>query len=214
MIDAPAAKSESHGRVTIAGVTPTPDLILRAYREGVFPMADPTTGRIAWCSPDPRAILPLDSIHVPARLARSIKKFELASDRDFAGVVDGCAARPLTWISPDIRAAYIALHRAGHAHSVEAWSGGVLAGGVYGVAIGAAFMAESMFHRKTDAGKAALVGLLRHLARRGFELCDIQMTTPATVQFGAVEISRSTYMKRLRAAVERPVEWGTFDRSH
>ena len=171
-------------------------------------MADPVTGRIAWCAPDPRAILPLDSFHVPARLARSIRRFEMTSDRDFAGVVDGCAARPTTWISPEIRAAYVDLRRAGHAHSVEAWSEGVLAGGVYGVAIGAAFMAESMFHRKTDAGKAALVGLLRHLARRGFELCDIQMTTPATVQFGAVEISRSEYMKRLRAAVDRPIEWG------
>jgi len=190
--------------------TPTPDLILRAYREGVFPMADPTTGRIAWCSPDPRSILPLDAFHVPARLARAIRRFELTSDRDFEGVVDGCASRPMTWISPEIRAAYIALRRAGHAHSVEASWEGVLAGGVYGVAIGAAFMAESMFHRETDAGKAALVGLLRHLARRGFELCDIQMTTPATVQFGAVEISRSTYMKRLRDAVDRPIEWGKF----
>lgn len=195
-------------------MTPTPDLILNAYREGVFPMADPSTGRIAWCSPDPRAILPLDAFHVPARLERAIRRFKLTSDRDFGGVIDGCAARPLTWISPEIRAVYVALQRAGHAHSVEAWWDDRLEGGVYGVAIGAAFMAESMFHRKTDAGKAALVGLLRHLARRGYELCDIQMTTPATVQFGAVEISRSSYMKRLRAAVERPVEWGKFDGSH
>jgi len=190
-------------------VIPTPGQILQAYSAGIFPMAEPGTGRILWCSPDPRAILPLDDFHVPARLARSIKKFEMTTDRDFAGVIDGCAARPTTWISPEIRAVYIELHQMGHAHSVEAMSAGKLAGGVYGVAIGGAFMAESMFHRKTDAGKAALVGLLRHLARRGFELCDIQMTTPATLQFGAVEISRATYAMRLRAAIARPVEWGS-----
>jgi leucyl/phenylalanyl-tRNA--protein transferase len=185
----------------------TPEVILRAYREGVFPMADPLTGRLGWYSPDPRAILPLDGFHVPSRLAR--RKFELSSDRDFEGVIDACAARPATWISPEIRAAYVGLRKLGHAHSVEAVAAGKLVGGVYGVAIGAAFMAESMFHRKTDAGKAALVGLLRHLARRGFELCDIQMTTPATLQFGAVEIPRSEYLSRLRVAVARPVDWGT-----
>ena len=188
---------------------PTPGQILRAYAEGIFPMAEPGTGRILWCSPDPRAILPLDEFHVPARLARSIKKFELTSDRDFEGVIDGCAARPTTWISPEIRSVYIELHKMRAAHSVEAMSAGKLVGGVYGIAIGGAFMAESMFHRKTDAGKAALVGLLHHLARRGFELCDIQMTTPATAQFGAIEISRTAYAKRLRAAIARTVEWGT-----
>lgn len=192
----------------------TPDVILRAYREGVFPMADPVTGRMSWYSPDPRAILPLDAFHVPARLARAVRKFELASDRDFEGVIDACAARPVTWISPEIRAVYVELRKRGHAHSVEAMAAGKLAGGVYGVAIGRAFMAESMFHRKTDAGKAALVGLLRHLARRGFELCDIQMTTPATLQFGAVEIPRSEYLERLEAAVGRPLGWGTFDGAH
>ena len=177
-------------------------------------MADALTGRILWCSPDPRAILPLHAFHVPARLARAVRKFELTCDRDFEGVIDGCAARPTTWISPAIREVYVELRKEGVAHSVEAMAEGRLAGGVYGLAIGGAFMAESMFHRKTDAGKAALVGLLRHLARRGFELCDIQMTTPATLQFGAVEIPRSTYLKRLRGAVERNVEWGTFDGSH
>ena len=210
MVDAAPAKSKSHWRITIGNMTPTPGQILRAYREGIFPMAEPATGRILWCSPDPRAILPLDAFHVPARLARAVRKFELSSDGDFEGVIDGCAARPTTWISPEIRAVYVGLRKEGYAHSVEAMSEGKLAGGVYGLAIGAAFMAESMFHRKTDAGKAALVGLLRHLARRGFELCDIQMTTPATLQFGAVEISRTTYLKRLRAAVERSVDWGTF----
>lgn len=188
----------------------TPEVILRAYREGAFPMGDAATRRVLWYSPDPRAILPLDRFHVPARLGRSIRKFELTSDRDFEGVIDGCAARPLTWISPDIRAAYVELHRRGHAHSVEAWKDGALAGGVYGVAIASAFMAESMFHRATDAGKAALVGLVGHLARRGFLLCDIQMTTPATAQFGAAEIPRSVYLRRLREALERPVEWGKF----
>jgi leucyl/phenylalanyl-tRNA--protein transferase len=173
-------------------------------------MADPITGVVKWYLPDPRAILPLDAFHVPARLARALKKFELTSDRDFEGVIDGCAARPATWISPEIRDAYVELHREGHAHSVEAWKDGRLAGGVYGVAIGAAFMAESMFHRATDAGKAALVGLVGHLARRGFELCDIQMTTPTTRQFGAAEIPGSAYVKRLKAAIDRPVEWEPF----
>ena len=139
-----------------------------------------------------------------------MKQFEFAFDRDFEGVIDGCAARPATWISPEIRAAYLELHRKGHVHSVEAWKDGALAGGVYGVAIGAAFMAESMFHRVTDAGKAALVGLVGHLARRGFDLCDIQMTTTATRQFGAIEISATAYDRRLKAAVDRPVEWKPF----
>ncbi|HEY3225528.1 MAG TPA: leucyl/phenylalanyl-tRNA--protein transferase [Planctomycetota bacterium] len=189
----------------------TPESILGAYRQGAFPMADPASGSVSWYLPDPRAILPLDTFHVPRRLARALRKFDLTSDRDFEGVIDGCAARPASWISPELRAAYIGLHRAGHAHSVEAWAEGRLAGGIYGVAVGAAFMAESMFHRKTDAGKAALVGLLRHLARRGFELCDIQMVTPATAQFRPIEITGASYLRRLAAAVELDRPWGTFD---
>lgn len=188
----------------------TPRNILRSYREGIFPMANPDTGEITWHLPEPRSILPLDSFHIPARLARALKKFKLTSDRDFEGVIDGCASRPATWISPQIRGAYLELHREGHAHSVEAWKEGRLAGGVYGVAVGAAFMAESMFHRATDAGKAALVGLVAHLARRRFELCDIQMTTGATLQFGAVDLPIATYMRRLKAAIDRPVEWMPF----
>lgn len=189
----------------------TPESILGAYRQGAFPMADPASGQVSWYLPDPRAILPLDAFHVPRRLARALRHFELTSDRDFAGVIDGCAARPASWISPELRHAYIALFGGGHAHSVEAWSEGALVGGVYGVAVGAAFMAESMFHRRNDAGKATLVGLLRHLARRGFDLCDIQMVTPATAQFRPVEIPGAAYLGRLAVAVERERPWGAFE---
>jgi len=188
----------------------TPESILGAYRQGAFPMADPATGAVSWYRPEPRAILPTDGWHLPRRLKRSVRKFELTSDRDFEGVIDGCAARPASWISPELRAAYLALHRAGHAHSVEARAEGKLVGGIYGVAIGAAFMAESMFHRATDAGKAALVGLLQHLSARGFHFCDIQMVTPATVQFQPIQIPNTAYIRLLEGAVDLDRPWGTF----
>ena len=168
------------------------------------------TREIYWTSPDPRGILPLDGFHVPVRLNRTIKTFHVTCDRNFEGVIDGCADRALTWITPEIRELYVELHKQGHAHSVEAWKDGKLAGGVYGVAIGSAFMAESMFHRARDAGKVALVCLVRHLIRRGYGLCDIQMVTPATLKFGAIEIRRTVYLRRLKALVHVPLEWGTF----
>ena len=185
----------------------TPEIILAAYRLGLFPMADPATGEIAWFAPDPRGILPLDGFHLPRRLARSMKRFELTTDRDFPAVLDGCAARPATWISDEIRGAYLGLFKSGHAHSVEARLDGEIAGGIYGVAIGGAFMAESMFHRRTDAGKAALVGLIERLRARGYGLCDIQMVTPATAQFGAVTVPREEYRLLLSRAMTLTPTW-------
>lgn len=187
-------------------MTLTPAAILAAYRRGLFPMADSTDGRLGWYEADPRGVIPLDAYHVPARLRRYMKSFEFAVDRDFEGVIDGCT-RPVTWISPEIRRAYVALHRQGHAHSVEAWKHGRLAGGLYGVRIGGAFMAESMFHRESNASGAALATLLERLKSRGFALLDIQQVLPNTARYGAVEIPRDEYMRRLDAALKLTPSW-------
>jgi leucyl/phenylalanyl-tRNA--protein transferase len=189
-----------------AAVNLTPAMILSAYRRGLFPMADPTDGRLAWYEADPRGVIPLDAAHIPSRLRRYMKQFEFAVDRDFEGVVDGCA-RPVTWISPEIREAYVALHRQGDAHSVEAWKGGKLAGGLYGVRIGGAFMAESMFHRESNASGAALATLIDRLKEGGYALLDIQQVLPNTARFGAVEIPRDEYLRRLEAALKLNPPW-------
>ena len=182
--------------------------ILSAYRVGRFPMADPDTGKIGWYSPDARGIVPLDAFHVPRTVRQVMKRFVLTTDRAFESVIDGCAARVPTWISKEVRDAYVELFRRGNAHSVESWVGNDLAGGLYGVHIGGAFMAESMFHRRTDGSKVALVALIERLRSRGFVLCDIQMVTSHTARFGAIEISRWEYQQRLEAAVALPVTWG------
>jgi leucyl/phenylalanyl-tRNA--protein transferase len=180
--------------------------ILAAYRRGLFPMADPFDGRLEWYEADPRGIIPLDAFHAPRRLLRYMKQFEFAFDRNFEGVIDGCA-RPVTWISSEIREAYVALHRQGHAHSVEAWKGGRLAGGLYGVHIGGAFMAESMFHVASNASGACVVTLVEHLRARGFALLDIQQVLPNTARFGGVEISRTEYLRRLEGALKVSPSW-------
>lgn len=184
-----------------------PALLVRAYRDGLFPMAL-EDGRIGWFSPDPRGILPLDTFHVPSRLARVVRsrRFEIRVDTAFGDVMRACADRrddDGTWISAEILAGYEALHRAGLAHSVEAWRGGQLAGGLYGVHIGAAFFGESMFHRETDASKVALVALVERLIAGGFTLLDTQWVTPHLQQFGAVEIPRADYLRRLALALRR-----------
>ncbi|MCC6740803.1 MAG: leucyl/phenylalanyl-tRNA--protein transferase [Planctomycetia bacterium] len=186
-----------------------PGDVLAAYRVGWFPMAKSREGPIAWVDPDPRAILPLDAFHCPRRLAQTIRAgtFKVTTDTAFEAVIDGCA-RPETWISAEVRAAYVALHRSGHAHSVECWKAGRLAGGVYGVLVGGAFMAESMFHAVRDASKVALAALVGHLRRIGVALCDVQFTTAHLEQFGAVEIPRVEYRRRLAAAVAREAPWG------
>jgi leucyl/phenylalanyl-tRNA--protein transferase len=184
-----------------------PALLVRAYREGIFPMAL-EDGEIGWFSPDPRGILPLETFHVPARLNRTMRRsaFEVRIDADFEGVMRACAAdrEEGTWISEEIVDGYTALHRLGLAHSIEVWQGGLLAGGLYGVHLGGAFFGESMFHRVTDASKVALTALVDRLTRRGFTLLDIQWVTPHLEQFGAIEIPRPEYLRRLRRALERP----------
>ena len=182
------------------------ELLLHAYRNGVFPMAM-DGGEIGWFSPDPRAVIPLDDrFHIPHGLRRALKKqrFEIRVDTAFGQVVDGCAQRRETWISQEIRASYLNLHALGHAHSVEAWHEGQLAGGLYGVSIGGAFFGESMFHEVTDASKVALHALVERLRLRGFKLLDTQWTTSHLRTFGTFEMPRSEYLGRLRMAVDLP----------
>ena len=185
-----------------------PELLLQGYRLGVFPMAMPDDS-IAWFSPDPRAIIPLQGFHVPHGLRRvALKKtFEIRIDHRFGEVIRGCAKRKDTWINREIIETYEELHALGFAHSVEAWKDGKLAGALYGVAVGGAFFGESMFHRVTDASKIALVALVERLRAHKFALLDTQWLTPHLKQFGAIEVSRNHYLKLLRRAVELPCEF-------
>ncbi len=184
----------------------THQTLLEAYRRGLFPMADPFDGSLGWFGPERRGVIPLDAFHTPRRLRRYLKSFEFATDRDFAGVVDGCA-RPVTWISGELRDAYLELHRLGIAHSVEAYRDGRLAGGLYGVHLGGAFMAESMFHAVSNASSACLVKLVERLRHRKFALLDVQQVLPHTARFGAVEIPRAEYLARLAAALRLARSW-------
>ena len=181
------------------------ELLLQGYRLGVFPMAMEDDS-IAWFSPDPRAIIPLEDFHVPHALGRVARKkiFEIKIDNRFGEIIRACAKRNDTWINREIIESYEELHELGYAHSVEAWSKGKLAGGLYGVGIGGAFFGESMFHRVRDASKIALVALVEHLRARKFTLLDTQWLTPHLRQFGAIEISREHYLKMLMRAVELP----------
>ena len=210
----PTATASEEGLVGVGGRL-SPQWLLDAYSHGIFPWPigerhDP----MLWWSLDPRAIFELDSVHVPRRLRRTCRsgRFTLSCDRDFAGVIRGCAAgrsrQGGTWITPAMIEAYTEMHKLGHAHSVEAWRDGRLAGGVYGIAISGLFAAESMFFRRRDASKVALVGLVEHLRARGCRLFDIQQLTPHTEQFGAVEIPRAEYLRRLADALAAPVTFG------
>lgn len=169
--------------------------------------------RLAWFSPDPRAVLPVRNMHVSRSLRRSLRRFEVTVDACFEEVVRACGdpRRPHGWITEDIVVAYTHLHRLGWAHSVETWRDGQLAGGVYGVSIGSFFAAESMFHRVTDASKAALVHLCRLLAEVPEPLLDVQWQTPHLASLGVVEVSRREYLAALRAAVRGPVPPGFAD---
>ena len=185
-------------------LTFTPEGVELAYRHGIFPMADERSGEVLWFRPDPRAIIPLDGFHVSRSLARTIKRarFEIRVDSDFEGVMRGCADRPEgTWISERFVEVYSTLHRASKAHSVEAWRNGRLVGGVYGLALVGAFMAESMFHVETDASKVALAALVLRLREPGFILLDVQYVTPHLESLGAVDITRREYERRLDAAL-------------
>ncbi len=210
----PAEHAGPDGLLGVGGKL-SPDWLLDAYQHGIFPWPmgsqdDP----IPWFSPDPRAIFPLDGVHVPRRLLRTIRggRFTATTDRDFTAVIHGCAQRRRrgagTWITPKMIRAYQRLHKLGIAHSVEVWRDGRLAGGVYGVALGGMFAGESMFHAERDASKVALVYLVEHLRRRGYVLFDIQQWTAHTARFGAIEISRRVYLRQLANALPLPVTFG------
>lgn len=184
----------------------TPGLLLEAYRHGIFPMAesrdDPT---VFWVDPERRGVLPLDNFHASRSLRRRLRQLDprLTTDQAFAHVVAACANRPETWISDGIYDLYMRLHAAGHAHSCEVWDGENLIGGVYGVAIGGAFFAESMFSTATGGSKLALWGLTWLLRDAGYSLFDTQFLTPHLASLGGVEISRGAYRVRLAAALDQ-----------
>jgi len=195
----------------------TPEILLRAYAEGLFPMAERRDAPLLyWVSPEKRGIIPLDSFHVPRRLARTIRGnvFEVTADRCFRQVMEACAApapgRTESWINDEILRLYTALHASGHAHSVECWQDGALAGGLYGVRLGAAFFGESMFSRRRDASKVALVHLLTGLKRGNFVLLDTQFITAHLARFGAIEIPRERYLLKLQDALNREALWPFF----
>ena len=191
-----------------------PDLLLRAYANGVFPMAESADDpEVFWVRPEMRGIIPLDTFHVPKSLVKTIRqgRFEIAFDSDFAGVIAGCAEareeRPTTWINQPIREAYGELFARGYCHTVEAWRGGRLVGGLYGVTLGRVFFGESMFSRERDASKACLVHLVEHLKARGFALLDTQFTTEHLKRFGAVDVPRAKYERMLAQALQGEAEF-------
>lgn len=191
-----------------------PELLLQAYAVGVFPMAEGRDDpRLFFVDPDKRGILPLDAFHVPRSLRKTVRKraFEVVWDRAFEATLDGCAEaterRPDTWINPEIRRLYLALHARGHAHSLETWKDGRLVGGLYGVRLGGAFFGESMFSRATDASKVALVHLVAKLKASGFTLLDTQFITDHLARFGVIEIPRDEYRQMLTEAIAAPVQF-------
>ncbi len=195
----------------------TPHVLLKAYACGIFPMAESAEDSgLNWIEPERRGIIPLDGFHCPRRLARTIRRgvFEIRVDTDFEGVIGGCAApaagRRKTWINRRIRRLYGQLFRLGHCHTVEAWRDGRLVGGLYGVRLGRAFFGESMFARERDASKVALIHLVARLRRGGFTLLDTQFVTGHLAQFGAIEISRRDYLRRLEAALQGEAEFYCF----
>ena len=198
-----------HGKADI-----TPELLLRAYAEGIFPMAETRSDPgLFWVSPEKRGIIPLNAFHVPKRLARTVRsdRFQVTSDAAFARVMRACAepqpGREESWINDAILSLYAALHASGSAHSIECWRAGRLEGGLYGVQLGAAFFGESMFSRETDASKVALVHLVALLRLGRFKLLDTQFLTQHLRQFGAVEIPRALYLERLKEATAAEGYW-------
>ncbi len=196
----------------------TPELVLRAYRAGLFSMAETRRGnRLYWLDPEQRGVLPLDRFHLPRRLLRTVRSevYTVTSDQDFPAVVAACASsapgREDTWINPDIERLFSALHQLGYAHSVECRQDGVLVGGLYGVSLGGAFFGESMFSRARDASKVALVHLVARLRAGGYQLLDTQFTTSHLEQFGTEEVPRDDYKRLLTVAVECPARWDVTD---
>lgn len=189
----------------------TVDILLRAYSAGLFPMADSADDpELFWVEPEMRGIIPLNDFHVSKSLTKAIRKkpFDIRFNTAFESVMAGCAAeapdRPSTWINATIRKLYTELHQIGHAHSVEAWDGKELVGGLYGVSLGAAFFGESMFSRRTNASKICLVHLVERLKASGFVLLDTQFTTEHLKTFGAIDVPKQEYAKILDLAVNRP----------
>jgi leucyl/phenylalanyl-tRNA--protein transferase len=198
--------------VVMFGGQLTPEWLLDAYTHGIFPWPIfEGTELLLWWSPDPRAIFELEEFHASRRLQRTDRsgKFTVTRDRDFAGVIQGCAENRQggTWLTPPMIAAYQEMHKLGHAHSVEVWHEEKLVGGTYGIAIGGMYAGESMFFRERDASKIALFHLVDHLQSRGYTLFDIQQLTPHTESLGAIEIPRSEYLQRVVQAVRQPVTW-------
>jgi leucyl/phenylalanyl-tRNA---protein transferase len=182
----------------------TPELLVSAYARGIFPMGESATGAgLSWYEPQRRGVLPLEGFHISRSLIRTRRRgdFRFSCDAAFRAVMDGCADRPETWINAPIRRVFEELHARGLAHSVEVWEGGRLAGGVYGLALGGAFMAESMFSARTDGSKLALAELVARLRVGGFSLLDTQYLTPHLASLGGVEVTRSAYRTRLAQAL-------------
>ncbi len=192
----------------------TPQVLLKAYACGIFPMAESADDPgLFWVEPEKRGIIPLDSFHIPKRLARTVRqnRFEIRFDSDFGAVIDACAeaapARNTTWINGRIKRLYGELFELGHCHSVEAWMDGELVGGLYGVKLGAAFFGESMFSRVTDASKVALVHLVERLRAKDFKLLDTQFTTEHLIKFGAIDVPRAEYEILLQNALNHEAEF-------
>jgi leucyl/phenylalanyl-tRNA--protein transferase len=214
--DFPAADTADEVGVVGVGADLAPGTLLAAYRGGLFPMpahdVDPSRGRgarMAWWSPDPRGILPLDGVRQTRSLRQSRTHFEIRVDTACAEVIDACddPDREGRWITDEIREAYLELHTLGWVHSVEAWAeDGQLAGGLYGVSVGGLFAGESMFHRERDASKVALAGLVDILNAGGATLLDVQWTTPHLASLGAIDIPRADYLRRLRDAITLDVD--------
>ena len=202
----PDPSSAGPGDVVGVGADLEPGTLLAAYRSGIFPM--PVDGRLAWWSPDPRAILPLEGLRISRSLRRSCSRYSVSVDAAFPEVIAACSTpeRQGGWITSDIGVAYTRLHELGWAHSVETWTAeGALAGGLYGVAIGGLFAGESMFHRETDASKVALVALVELLRESGPALLDVQWCTPHLATLGVIEIPRRRYLSLLPTALELPL---------
>ncbi|PZU84164.1 MAG: leucyl/phenylalanyl-tRNA--protein transferase [Chelatococcus sp.] len=198
----------------------TPEIMLRAYAAGIFPMAETADDpSLFWVEPEIRGVIPLDRFHLPARLARTVRadRFEVRVDGDFEGVIAACAEaradRPETWINTRIREIFGELFKLGHVHTVECWREGRLVGGLYGLALGGAFFGESMFHRETDASKVALVHLVARLRRGGFRLLDAQFQTAHLAQFGTQEVPQSVYRVWLDEAMQVAASWWSWPAS-
>jgi len=200
----PAAESADEREICGVGADLEPGTLLAAYRSGIFPMRLGRNGALAWWSPDPRGVIPLDGMYVSRSLRRSQRRYELRINTAFEAVMRACAdpVRPHGWIDDSFVAAYVALHHLGWAHSIETWHEGELVGGLYGVSIGGLFAGESMFHHATDASKVALLNAVELLAAGGATLFDVQWVTPHRESLGAIAIARSEYLRRAAAAVD------------